>query len=328
MRHLPIGCSVLLALAAGATAQDLRRGLVAADAVVVARQVGKSAHDDDVTLHTLQVLLDVRGGGGATSVVVLDWPKLALHQRPTPRQSRLYCLQDASRNAAQLGLPAANGPYFKMVGFAGSNPLVGAELDKDPVVGFARLLAAAEAGAPPADTARGAAAAALGPDPVVRLEATRHLAEMPTLRAKIDGLEWSAFVGRAVGETEDIAYKSALAELCAEQRLDGLYDALLVGLSETTDAGYARTVGRIGKALHGEDAAGRLLARLQQIAQKERRGPLLVALGATNTAAALDALMNMDRAEPAVLDGLRAHRHPRAVEAVDAADRAARKPAK
>jgi hypothetical protein len=139
MRHLPIGCSVLLALAAGASAQDLRRGLVAADAVVVARQVGKAAHDDDVTLHTLQVLLDVRGGGGA-SVVVLDWPKLALHQRPTPRQSRLYCLQDASRNAAQLGLPPANGPYFKMVGFAGSNPLVGADLDKDPVVGFARLM--------------------------------------------------------------------------------------------------------------------------------------------------------------------------------------------
>ena len=328
MRHLPIGCSVLLALAAGASAQDLRRGLVAADAVVVARQVGKAAHDDDVTLHTLQVLLDVRGGGGATSVVVLDWPKLALHQRPTPRQSRLYCLQDASRNAAQLGLPPANGPYFKMVGFAGSNPLVGADLDKDPVVGFARLLAAAEAGAPPVDIARAAAAAALGPDATVRLEATRHLAEMPTLRAKLDGLQWSAFVSRAVGETEDIAYKSALAELCAEQRLDGLYDALLVGLSETTDAGYARTVGCIGKALHGEDAAGRLLARLQQVGQKERRAPLLVALGATNTAAALDALMNMDRAEPAVLDGLRAHRHPRAVEAVDAADRSARKTAK
>ena len=31
-------------------------------------------------------------------------------------------------------------------------------------------------------------------------------------------------------------------------------------MSETTDAGYARTVGRIGKALHGEDAAGRLKA--------------------------------------------------------------------
>lgn len=328
MRLPSIGCSVLLALAAGAPAQDLRRALVAADAVVVARQVGKTVHDDDVTLHTLQVLLDVRGGGGAASVVVLDWPKLALHQRPAPRQSRLYCLQDASRNAAQLGLPAGAGPYYKMVGFAGSNPLVGADLDKDATVAFARLLAAADAGAPPVDIARGAVAAALGPDPVVRLEATRHLAEMPTLRAKLDGLQWSVFVSRAVGETDDIPYKSALAELCAEQRLDGLYDALLVGLSETPDAGYARTVGRIGNALHGEDAAGRLLARLQQVAQKDKRAPLLVALGATNTAAALDALMTMDRSEPAVLDALRSHRHPRAVEAVEAADRAARKPAK
>jgi hypothetical protein len=57
MRHLPIGCSVLLALAAGASAQDLRRGLVAADAVVVARQVGKAAHDDDVTLRVYRGLL-------------------------------------------------------------------------------------------------------------------------------------------------------------------------------------------------------------------------------------------------------------------------------
>ena len=34
MRHLPIGCSVLLALAAGASAQDLRRGLVAAERAI------------------------------------------------------------------------------------------------------------------------------------------------------------------------------------------------------------------------------------------------------------------------------------------------------
>jgi hypothetical protein len=321
MRYLPLGCFVVFALDASVSGQDLRRGLVAADAVVVARQVAKVAHDDDVTLHTLQVLLDVRGGGGATSVVVLDWPRLALHQRPTLRQSRLYCLTDASRNAAQLGLPPANGPYFKMVGFAGSNPLVGADLDKDPIVGFARLLAAAEAGAPPADTARATAAAALGADLTVRLEAARHLAEMPTLRGRLDGVQWSAFVARAVGETEDLTYKSALAELCAEQRLDGLFDALLVGLSETPDVAYARTVGRIGKALHGEDAANRLLTRLQQVGQRERRAPLLVALGATNTAAALDALLRMDRAEPAVVDGLRAHRDPRAVAAVAAAER-------
>lgn len=323
MRILPFAAAALGALLAPLSAQDLRRALVDADAVVVGRQVAKAAHDDDVTLHTVQVLLDVRGAAAA-SVVVLDWPKLALHQRPTPRQSRLYCLQDARRNAEQLGLPAEKGPYFKMVGFAGANPLVGADLDQDPVVRFARLLAAADAGAPPADTAPALFAMALGKDAAVRLEATRLLAERPIVRARLDGAHWSQLVARAVGETEDMPYKSALAELCAEQRLEGLFDALVIGLSETTDAEYARAVGRIGKGLHGEEAALRLLARLQQTAQREKRAPLLAALGATNTEAALDALLAMDRKDPAVLAALRAHRAPRAVAAVEAADAAAK----
>lgn len=316
MRHPTIACAAIVGLLLPLAAQDLRRGLVAADAVVVGRQVAKTPHDEDVTLHTLQVVLDVRGAAGATAVTVLDWPKLALHQRPTPRQTRLYCLQDASGNAARLGLPADKGPYFKMVGFAGSNPLVGADLDADPVVRFARLLAASEAGAPTNDTARGLFAAALEGDAAVRTEATRLLAERPDLRQRLDGVHWSRLIGRAVGETDDIAYKSALAELCAEQRLDGVFDALLVGLAEVQDPGYAATVGRIGKALHGEDAAAKLLARLQQTAQAERRAPLLLALGATNTAGALDALLRMDRKDPAVLAALKAHRDPKAQEAV------------
>jgi len=308
MRLPTIACAAAIGLLLPAAAQDLRHGLVAADAVVVGRQVAKTPHDEDVTLHVVQVVLDVRGARGASAVTVLDWPKLALHQRPTPRQSRLYCLQDASANAARLGLPADKGPYFKMVGFAGSNPLVGADLAADPVVRFARLLAAGEAGAGPNETARGLFAIAVEGDPAVRAEAARLLIERPDLRQKLDGLHWSRLIGRAVGETDDIAYKSALAEQCAEQRRDGVFDALRVG--------YAAVVGRIGKGLHGEDAATKLLARLQQTAQAERRAPLLLALGATNTAGALDALMRMDRKDPAVVAALKAHRDPKAQEAV------------
>lgn len=318
MRILPIAAAALALAASSAPlhAQDLRRGLVAADAVVVGRQVAKVAHDEDVTLHTVQVVLDVRGAAGATAVTVLDWPKLALHQRPTPRQSRLYCLQDASGNASRLGLPADKGPYYKMVGFAGSSPLVGADLEQDAIVRFARLLAASEAGAPPADTARGLFATALARDASVRTEATKLLTERPDLRQRLDGVQWSQLIGRAVGEADDLPYKSALAELCAEQRLEGVFDALVVGLAETRDDDYARTVGRIGRALHGEDAAAKLIARMQQTAQAERRAPLVVALGATNTAAALDALLRMDRKDPAVVTALKAHRDPKAQEAV------------
>lgn len=305
----------LVALAVAAPAQELRRGLVAADAVVVARQVGKTAHGENVELHRVQVLHDVRGAGGATAVTVLDWPKLSLHQRPMPRQSRLYCLQDASATATRLGLPAANGPYFKMVAWPGTNPLVGAEIAADPIVKFAQLLAASEAGAAPADTAQGLFTAALQGNPVVRTEATHYLTERPDLRTRLGGLQWSQLVQRAAGETDDVGYKIALAELCAEQRLDGVFDALVVGLSAVADPEYARTVGRLGKALHGEEAATRLGERLRQAGQPELRGKLLLALGATSTDTALDALLRMDRKDAAVAAALREHRSPKAQEA-------------
>lgn len=307
--------AAMFGLAALAPAQELRRGLVLADAVVVARQVGKTVHDEDLVLHRLQVLADVRGAGGSASLTVLDWPRLALHQRPTPRQSRLYCLQDATATATRLGLPAGDGPYFKMVGWPGSNPLVGADLDADPVVRFARLLAAAEAGASPANTAAALVDVALGGDRTLRVEATRLLAERPDLRARLDGLVWSRLVTRAAGEVDDVGYKIALAELCAEQRLDGVFDALLVALGQVADPEYARAVGRIGNLLHGEDAAARLEERLRRAALPRDREALLLALGATNTKAALESLLRMDPKDAAVEAALREHRSPRAQEA-------------
>lgn len=305
-----------LGLSPLARAQELRRGLVDADAVLVARQVAKTPHDEAVTVHVLQVLLDVRGGNGATTVKVLDWPKLTVHNRPSPRQSKLYCLQDAAATAQKLGLPAAEGPYFKMVGWPGSNPLVGAEPANDPVVRFATLLAASEKGTAPADTASALQAAALSADPTIRLEATKHLAERADLRAKLGGVQWSQLLARATGEIEDVPYKTALAELCAAQRLDGVFDALVVSLGQVTDPEYARTVGRLGQMLHAEDAATRLRSRLQQAGQTKDRGALLLALGASNTTSGLDTLLAMDQKDPAVIAALREHRSPRAKAAV------------
>ena len=314
MRTLTLLSSMLCA-AAVAPAQELRRGLVDADAVLVGRMVGKKPFDDTVTMNRVQVLAAVRGVGDATAVTVLDWPKLSVHIRPTPRQSRLFCLQDASAAAARHGLPADEGPYYSLVGWPGSHPLVGADLDADPLVRFARLLAAREAGKAPAKTAVALAAMALEPSPVLRTEAVRFLSERGDLRAKLTSVHWSQLMARATGETEDVDYKIALAELCCEQRLDGLLDALAVSLGQVTDPEFARCVGRVGKVLHGEQATERLVERLRLVGQEPDRKALLLAIGATNTSSALETLLRMDTKDPAVVDALREHRSPRAREA-------------
>jgi hypothetical protein len=315
-----IAFSVLpfLCLAAVATAQDLRRGLVEADAVVVARAVMRTERSEDLVLHRLQVLRNVRGAGEHAAITVLDFPQLALHQRPTPRQSKLYCLQDASEQAARLELPASDGPFYKMVGWAGSNPLIGADIDADATFQFAALLAGGDAGAAPADTAAALCTIALEGAPGLRTEAAQFLTERADLRSKLIGLQWSRLMTRASGEIDDVPHKIALAELCAEQRVDGLLEALAVSLGPVQDAEYARAVGRIGKLLYGEGATERLEQRLRVVAQPRDRAALLLAIGATNTQSALDSLLRMNEIgkDVAVEAALREHRSPRAREAV------------
>ncbi|MGC6486503.1 MAG: hypothetical protein ACON4Z_02575 [Planctomycetota bacterium] len=317
MRSLYLVCAAL-ALAAATTGQDLRRGLASADAVIVGRQVGKTPHGDSLTLHRVQVLEAVRGLEGERAVTVLDWPKLSLHSRPTPRQSRLYCLLDASAVAQRLGLPSRGAPYFKMVSWAGSHPLIGGERDQDPVVRLARLLAAAERGAPPGVTASALAQLAVDGDPRVRSEAARYLTERSDLRGKLAGVHWSRLTARATGEVEDIDYKIALATLCAEQRLGGLVDALAVSLGPVTDPRYARCLGRISKVLHGEQATEVLSRRLRNLGKSEDRRMVLLAIGATETQSALDALLKMDERDADVTAALREHRSKRARDAADA----------
>lgn len=305
-------------LATALPAQELRLGISHADAVIVGRDLGKTAHDDQVDLHRVQVLRALRGADGQSTVTVLDWPNLAMHNRPVLRQSRLYCLQDASLTAARLGLPAGNGPYFKLVGWAGSCPLVGADLATDPVVAFAALLAAADAGARPADTADALcrlASAGKGP---LAVEAARLLAERGELRAALQPVQWSQLVARASGEVDDIDHKIALAELAAEQRVVGLLDTLAVSLGPVKDAEFARVVGRIGRLLEGEGATLRLQQRLQQLRDPADRAAVLLAIGATNTDSALRLLLQLDAtdaADPAVVAALREHKAPSAREA-------------
>ena len=115
---------------------------------------------------------------------------------------------------------------------------------------------------------------------------------------------------------DDIPYKIALAELCAEQRLDGLLEALAVSLGPVTDVRYARCVGRIGKVLHGEQATSILSARLKLAGQEQDRKMLLLAIGATNTESALEALLRMSKTDAAVTAALAEHTSPRARAAV------------
>ena len=306
-----------LLLAASLPAQDLRRGITDADVVVVGRQVGRTPHDENVALHRVQVLHDVRGASGNTAVTVLDWPKLALHQRPTPRQSRLYCLQDASAVATRLGLPATEGPYYKMVGWAGSNPLVGAEPGNDAVVLFARVLARTDARA--IDTAGELCTIAVHGNAAVRTEAARFLTERGDLRATLGPAQWSELIARASGETDDVPFKIALAELCGEQRIEGLVETLAVSLGPVQDPEFARAVGRIAKVLHGEAATVKLEARLMGLREPRDRAMVLLAIGATNTDAALGLLLRIDGMvgkDAAVEAALKEHKSPRAKEAV------------
>jgi hypothetical protein len=311
--------TVLLAAMTPAFAQDLRRGIVDADLVAVARQTGVENANPDLELHRLQIVAGVRGvPAGVTAVTVLDWPKNSQHNRPSP-QTRLYCLQDGTAAARRAGLPEAGGPYFRMVGWAGSNPAVGADVEADPAVQFARLLAAAENGADANKTAQSLADLAVRGAPGLRTEAARLLAERPDLRSRLTAVHWSSLLTAVSGEVDDVGHKIALAELCGEQRLPGLADALVVGAVGVHQPDWLRAAGRLLANLRGEDATPRLVARLQLARAPADRAALLFVLGATRTDSALDALLEMRHAvgaDQALDAALAEHKSRRAREAL------------
>jgi len=319
-RIAPAAFIALLAVAA-LPAQDLHRALADADLVAVARQIGKQDISADLVVHKVQIVAGVRGvPTGVTVVNVLDWPNLSVHHRPSPRQQRLYCLQDATNAARRAGLPADQGPWYRMVGWADSNPLIAGAIEQDPIVRFARLLASAETGADATATASALADLAAQGAPAVRTEAAKLLAERPDLRTRLSSVHWSRLLSCVTGELEDVPHKIALAELCAEQRLPDLAEALLVGAGSVHHVDYLRAVGRLTANLQGDAATPVLMERLQQARAPEQRKALLLVLGATQTDSALDALLNLRRSlgnkDEALEAALTEHKSRRAREAV------------
>lgn len=309
LRFLP---ALLLVAAHSATAQELRYAALDADFVAVARQIGAKPEGDHLELHTLQIVRAVRGGPATapSTVTVIDYTDVRLHCRPTPRQSRLYCLHDGTKAAELMGLAADKGPYFTMNQRAGSNPLVGADLDQDPTMRFCRLLMQAESGERPGEVAQGLVETAMSAHAPTRIEAARLLAERPLTAARVAELQWGEMLARTTAETDDVDYKLAMFELCATRRMPGLVEAMLVSLDKTRTPQFARAVGRLCLSMRGDEAVQPILARLTANAEPELRAALLLAIGATRTPQALDALTRMkqaDRNDPAIDAALREH---------------------
>lgn len=307
-------------------AQELRYAALDADFVAVARQIGdRSEGEDHITLHTLQVVRAVRGGptSAPSTVVVIDYPDVRLHFRPTPQKSLLYCLHDATKRANDLKLPADKGPYFTMSQRAGSNPPIGSDLEADPTLRFCALLIQCENGVQPAQVAERLIETAMSQDASTRLEAARLLAERPLAAARIPDLRWGDVLARATAETDDADYRIAMFELCATRRMPGLVDAMLVALDKTHTPEFARAVGRLCTATLGEDAATPIVERLSINAEPAIRQSLLLALGATRSQKALDALLRMKQAnsrDPAIDAALREHSGKAATEAAERRD--------
>ena len=312
----------LIALACAALpAQELRRGIADADLVAIGQAEGRKNVATGVVAHRLKIVEGLRGRhSNEATVTILEWTKESHHNRPAPRQQRLYCLSNASRQAERLQLPADSGPYFKLVGWAGSNPVIVGNRATNAIAQFAKILCDAENGTAPVQTAGKIAALALDSDPLLRLEATRLLAERPFWRGRLTGVQWGKLVARTTAETDDMHYKIALAELCAEQRVPGIADALIIGLDTVQTPAYARTVGRLNAHLHGDESVPPLLRRLREHGRdQEHRQALLLAIGATRTGAALDALLELKRLkadDKAVDAALREHKSRKAAEAV------------
>jgi hypothetical protein len=313
----PILALTAVVLAGNATGQQLRRAVASADVVAVAQHVGVRVHGKDALIHKLRVL-EVLAGEPGEEVAVVEWRALALHQRPQPGERRLYCLHRL--DAARADLPAGGAPYYKMSGHPGSNPAVA---DNDsPALQLARAVLGAARGANPRDTAARLVQLALrGPAGTVRTEAVELLAEREALRDGVDPLQTSDLVARAIGESEDVPFKIALAELAGALRVPQLVDSLCLAIDSVADESFARAVGRIARHLHGEGAHDALWPHIERARNEPRRAALLIAVGATSTEAALEALLRLrerDGPSAPVDAALRLHGSPRALQVLDA----------
>jgi hypothetical protein len=336
MRHdllRPLLAASVALLAAAVPAQELRRAALEADFVAVARHQSQREHESSYELHTLEIVRAVAGASDKApkAVVVIDYVDVRRAMRPgtpTKREGQtqsplqLYCLQDASREAKALSLPAANGPYFTLSQRAGSNPIVGDDLDADPTMRFCSLLFASEAGRAPQEIASQLVTFALQDHAATRIEAAKLLTERPLVAARVTDLQWGDLLARTSAETADSDYKLALFELCATRRMPGLVDAMMVSLDKERSPRFARAVGALCAATLGDDAARPMVERLRNTAEPEARKSLLLALGATKSKQALEALLKLKQvagSDPAIEAALREHARTEDAEAKDAA---------
>lgn len=309
---------VAIALACAALpAQNLRHAVRSADVVAVASKKATDEVGDSWLLHHLEPSQFLRGDAKKTLSVV-EPRGVTLHQRPNDDARRLYCLHDYTEQAVKAGFPEANGPYFKISGHHGSNPRI--DTDDAHALQLAQLLIDSEEGMGPIEANTQLLDLALFGPEGIRTEAVQVIAERPVLVDALRPLEISKLVSRAVGETDDIPFKIALASVCAERGTEGLVDALCLSLEQVDDARFARALGRIARRLHGEKALDVFRPHLARPGRKGTRGRLLLALGATSTESALEALLEVRQREgssSAVDAALRAHGSPRAIRAVD-----------
>jgi hypothetical protein len=305
-----------LASLAPLIAQELRVAIEAAPLVVIGRHRGVRPHGDDYLLHKVAVARVLRGDAGA-EVTVLEWKKLSFHNRPAIAATRLYCLHAV--DAERLGLPA--GSYFRLDAHPGSHPAVdeaAAARDADGIVQLAVLLIGAQREGSIAARKDAVLELALTATSPARTEAARLLSERAALLDALNPLELGSLLAKAGAETADIDYKLALATVCAERRMPELIEALGLTWPQIDDESYSRAIGRFAKHLHGEAATAQLLPYLQRARDPKLRGHVLLALGATSTESALEALLRARRLETdrARVDAaLRLHGAPRALEA-------------
>lgn len=318
---LSVSALLLPAIGACLPAQQLRRAVAAAELVAT----GKVLRVQPTKTHVIhwfvvdEVLRAPKGIDKGSRVAILQTKGVAEHHQPQAARAMLCCLRDVSWRSTRGNLPQGLEQAFAPSGFAGGMVLLAQKgAEPDPRLGLARILVAAEQGGAPRQTLEKIYPLALQGDPRIRLEAAHLLAERQVLNGLLTPIHLSGLVGRAQGETEDIPYKIALAEICASRKLAALIPALAVSCEQVGDPRFLRALGRIARHIHGDQAAAALLPHLRR-GRGRTKERLLLALGATNTEAALEHLLKLRRQpawKKAADAALKVHASPRAAAAL------------
>lgn len=300
---------LLCAAAAPVTSQNLRRGIQDATTIVVARSLGLQPLGNELFIHRYETL-ETLTGDSAARFSIIERKRVADTPKPKPGAKRLMCLRDDRT----LELPARYAPYMRPTGYTGDMPLLGDDRASRSLRQLADVLVASRDGASSKQTAPALVEIALRGHGIARVEACESMRERQMLREALGAVQLDSLLLRAVGETDDVSLKIAMASLCAEAGAKNVTGPLCMSLREVHDPRFARALGRIAKHLHGEQAC----EVLQQYVRNEKgptRDAALLALGATATDAAFKTLSSMHKrgeASPAVEAALRAHGSRRA----------------